>query len=215
MKKMKYTFVLSLVLLLSACSFGEKTEKKLSDILAEIYTAESDYRDVQPELVEAEKKEQANFQSMMELTKDQQDELTTHVDETVKLLEERVVLVEKEAASIKSASEKMKQMDTLISETKDKTEQENLEKIKEALKNRYEAYEVLTEQYKTLTNTQNELYHLLVEEDGDVNTVQEKVVEVNEQSETVKKAVEKFNDLTLQLNQVKDEVFNSLQADNK
>ena len=113
MKKWKYVIPLCFVLLLSACSFGEATEEKLSNILTEIYNLEADYRDVQTQLAETEQKEQANFQSMMELTKDQKEELTTQVEETSQLLEERLVLVEKEAASIKSASEKLTEIEGL------------------------------------------------------------------------------------------------------
>ncbi|MEI4771798.1 YkyA family protein [Psychrobacillus sp. FJAT-51614] len=215
MKKIKYFVVLCSILFLSACSFGQQTEDKLSNILNEIYESESDYRDVQSELVAIEKKEQANFQSMMELTKDQREELTKQVDETAKLLEERLVLVEKEAASIKKASEKMKQLDTLISETKDESEKASLEKIKEALNHRYEAYDSLTEEYNSLASLQDELYNLLINEEAEVNMIQGKVSEVNKQNEVVKKAVEKFNELTTQLNQVKEEIFTSLQEENK
>ncbi|TQR20146.1 hypothetical protein FG384_08255 [Psychrobacillus vulpis] len=213
MKKMGYFVILSFVILLSACSFGESTDEKLSNILTEIYDSESDYRDVQSELVEMEKKEQSNFQSMMELTKDQKEELTKQVDATAKLLEERLGLVEKEAASIKLASEKLKNLETLISETEDEKDRTNLQKIEEALKNRYAAYDNLTEQYNALANLQEELYNLLITDDAQVSTIQEKVKDVNEQNKVVQKAVEQFNVLTEQLNQVKEEVFTLLQKE--
>ncbi|ALC86203.1 MULTISPECIES: YkyA family protein [Bacillaceae] len=215
MKKMKYLVILCSILFLSACSFGQQTEEKLSNILTELYESESDYRAVQSELIAIEKKEQANFQSMMELTKDQKEELTKQVGETSKLLEERLVLVEKEAASITKASEKLKQLQTLISETKDESEKANLEKMEEALKNRYAAYDALTEEYNSLASLQEELYNLLITEEAEVKTIQNKVAEVNEQNEVVKKAVEKFNELTTQLNKVKEDIFTSLQEEKK
>lgn len=215
MKRMKYIVTAGLVLLLSACSFGENTEEKLSNILTEIYNSESDYRDVQIELSETEKKEQANFQSMMELTKDQKEELTKLVDETASLLEKRLELVKKESASIKKASEKMVDIDTLISNTKDDSEKDNLKKMEEALKNRYAAYDDLTEQYNNLANLQDELYNMLIEEDAEVKTIQDKVAKVNEQNEVVQKAVDKFNELTTQLNHVKEKVFDSLEKEEK
>lgn len=215
MKKMKYLVILCSILFLSACSFGQQTEEKLSNILTELYDSESDYRAVQSELIAIEKKEQANFQSMMELTKDQKEELTKQVGETSKLLEERLVLVEKEAASITKASEKLKQLQTLISETKDESEKANLEKMEEALKNRYAAYDALTEEYNSLASLQEELYNLLITEEAEIKTIQNKVAEVNEQNEVVKKAVEKFNELTTQLNNVKEDIFTSLQEEKK
>ncbi|WP_391208286.1 YkyA family protein [Psychrobacillus sp. L4] len=215
MKKMKYIVTVSLVILLSACSFGETTQEKLSNILTEIYQSESDYRDVQSELNDTEKKEQENFQSMMELTKDQKEELTKQVDEAAKLLDKRLELVKKEAASIKQASEKMVGIETLISNTKDESEKDNLKKMEEAFKNRYTAYDALTEQYNTLANLQDELYNMLIADDAEVKTIQDKVKQVNEQNELVQKAVDKFNELTTQLNQVKEAVFASLQKGDK
>lgn len=130
MKISKYILIFSSILLLAGCNFGESTEQKLSNILTEIYDLEADYRDVQEELAETESKEQANFQQMMELTKDQKEELTTMVEDTATLLENRLALVEKEAASLNSTSDGIKQISTLITDTKDATEKESLKKWK-------------------------------------------------------------------------------------
>lgn len=215
MKIIKYFVPVCMVLLLSACTLGEKTEEKLSNILSETYELESDYRDVQKLLAETELKEQANFQSMMELTKDQKEELTVQVEETAKLLEERLVLVEKEKAAIHQASDKLADFKVLISETKEESEKASIEQVEEALKNRYDAYDNLTVQYTTLADLQENLYNMLIEEDVEISSVQEQVMEVNKQNEVVQQAVQNFNDLTAKLNQVKEEVFTSLQTENK
>ena len=212
---MKYLVLLTTLLLLSACSLGETTGEKLSNILTEIYELESDYREVQPKLSEMELEEQANFQSMMELTKDQTDKLTTQVESTAKLLEERLVLVEKEKASILKASDKVSGIEALIKETKEETEKENLKLVEEAFKNRYDSYNNLTKQYTSLANLQDELYKMLIAESAEVSSIQEQVVEVNKQNEVVQKEVQTFNDLTEQLNEVKEEVFTSLQTKEK
>lgn len=214
MKKMKYILTLCVILLLSACSLGESTEQKLSNILTEIYDLESDYRDVQTQLTEIEQKEQANFQSMMELTKDQKEELTTKVEETSTLLNERLNLLEKESASINKASDKLTAIDTLISESEE-SEKKAIQKIDEALKNRYDSYGDLTEQYNSLASLQESLYNMLIEEEADVATIQQQVVEVNKQNEVVQQAVEKFNELTAQLNQVTEDVLTTLQTKEK
>lgn len=211
MKKWKYVVPLCFVLLLSACSFGETTEEKLSNILTEIYNLEAGYRDVQTQLAETEQKEQANFQSMMELTKDQKEELTAQVEKTAQLLKERLVLVEKEASSIKSASDKQTDIDKLLSETKEESEKASIQKVENALKDRYDAYEELTEHYNALANLQKSLYDMLIEESADVTTIQKQVEEVNKQNEVVQQSVAKFNELTSELNTVKDEVFTALQ----
>lgn len=215
MKIRKYILIFSSILLLAGCNFGESTEQKLSNILSEIYDQEADYRDVQEELAETESKEQANFQQMMELTKDQKEELATMVEDTATLLDTRLALVEKEAASLNSTSDGIKQISTLISETKEPSKKENLKQIETALKERITAYEDVTINYNELATMQQDLYNMLVDDSADVTAIQEQVQEVNKHNELVKQSVQKFNDATERVNEVKEEVLTSLQKDEK
>lgn len=215
MKISKYILIFSSILLLAGCNFGESTEQKLSNILTEIYDLEADYRDVQEELAETESKEQANFQQMMELTKDQKEELTTMVEDTATLLETRLALVEKEAASLNSTSDGIKQISTLITDTKDATEKESLKKMETSLKERITTYEEVTNNYNELATMQQDLYNMLIDESADVTAIQEQVQEVNMHNELVQQSVQKFNDATNRVNEVKEEVLTSLQKDEK
>lgn len=215
MKKSKYILIFSSILLLAGCNFREPTEEKLSNILTEIYELESDYRDVQKELAETESKEQANFQQMMELTKDQKTELTTMVEDTATLLEARLALVEKEAASLNATSDEIQQISTLISDTKEATEKESLKQMETALSERIQAYGEVTTTYKELAVMQQDLYNMLVDESADVTAIQEQVQEVNAVNELVQQSIQKFNDATVRVNDVREEVLTSLQNDEK
>ena len=200
-----------MLLLLTACSFGESTEEKLSNVLTEIYETEKGYREVQPLLAETELKELTNFQSMMELTQDQQDELSAQVEATATLLEERLALVKKEKESIAKANEKLADLEAVISDAKEDSEKESIRLVEEALKNRYAAHDKLVEQYNSLASLQESLYNMLVDEEANVTSIQEKVAEVNKQNEVVQHSVKEFNDLTTHLNEVKDQAFSTLQ----
>lgn len=211
MKKIKFIIPLSMLLLLTACSFGESTEEKLSNVLTEIYETEKGYREVQPLLAETELKELTNFQSMMELTQDQQDELSAQVEATATLLEERLALVKKEKESIAKANEKLVDLEAVISDAKEESDKESIRLVEEALKNRYAAHDKLVEQYNSLASLQESLYNMLVDEEANVTSIQEKVAEVNKQNEVVQQSVKEFNDLTTRLNEVKDQAFSTLQ----
>ena len=215
MKISKYIIMISSILLLTGCNFGESTEEKLSNVLTEIYDLEADYRDVQKELAETEAKEQANFQQMMELTKDQKEELTKMVQDTETLLDARLALVEKEAASLKATSTGIEKLTTLISETKEASDKESLKKMEATLKERVVAYEDVTNNYNELATLQQDLYNMLVDDAADINLVQEQVQEVNKRNELVKQSVQKFNEATQRVNEVKEEVLASLQKDEK
>ncbi|MFJ7825106.1 YkyA family protein [Psychrobacillus sp. NPDC096623] len=213
MKLRKYIIMFSSILLLTGCNFGESTEEKLSNILTEIYDLEADYRDVQKELAETETKEQANFQQMMELTKDQKEELTTMVEDTATLLDARLALVEKEAASLKATSDGISKLTTLISETKEASDKESLKQMETTLKERIAAYEELTNNYNELATKQQDLYNMLVDDTAEVTSIQEQVQVVNKHNELVQESVQKFNEATKRVNEVKDEVLTSLQKD--
>lgn len=211
MKIIKFIIPLSMLLLLTACSFGESTEEKLSNVLTEIYETEKGYREVQPLLAETELKELTNFQSMMELSQDQQDELSAQVEATATLLEERLALVKKEKESIAKANEKLVDLEAVISDAKEESDKESIRLVEEALKNRYAAHDKLVEQYNSLASLQESLYNMLVDEEANVTSIQEKVAEVNKQNEVVQQSVKEFNDLTTHLNEVKDQAFSTLQ----
>lgn len=213
MKKLIFVVPFMSLLLLSACSFGESTQEKLSDVLTEIYEAEEGYREVQTSLKETELKEQGNFQSMMELTQDQKEELSAQVDATANLLEERMTLVEKEKDSISKAKEKLTDLESVISDAKEESEKESIRSVEDAFKNRYDSYDKLVEQYNSLASLQDALYNMLLDEEADVSKIQEQVAEVNKQNEAVQQAVQEFNDLTTQLNEVKDQAFSTLQKE--
>ncbi|SDM49348.1 Putative cell-wall binding lipoprotein [Psychrobacillus sp. OK028] len=215
MKLSKYIIMFSSILLLTGCNFGESTEEKLSNILTEIYDLEADYRDVQKELAETETKEQANFQQMMELTKDQKEELTSMVEDTATLLDARLALVEKEAASLNATSDGISKLTTLISETKEASDKESLKQMETTLKERIAAYEELTYNYNELATKQQDLYNMLVDDSADVTSIQEQVQVVNKHNELVKESVQKFNEATKRVNEVKDDVLTSLQKDEK
>ncbi len=212
MKFTKYVVPFCMLLLLSACS-GDSTEQKLSNILSDIYDSEADYREVQAELAEIEIKEQANFQSMMELTKDQKEELTAQVEDTAKFLEERLALIEKERSSISEASAKLKDLEDVISEAKSEPEKQSVKKVQEALAKRYETYETLIVEYNNLAGLQEELYNMLINEDANVGIIQDQVAQVNKQNELVQQTVDQFNELTNTLNEVKQEAFAELQSE--
>lgn len=213
MKKLIFVVSFMSLLLLSACSFGESTQEKLSNVLTDIYEAEEGYREVQASLKETELKEQENFKSMMELTQDQKDELSAQVEATASLLEERLTLVEKEKDSIVKAKEKVADLESIISDAKEESEKESIRSVEDAFNNRYDAYNKLVEQYNSLASLQDALYTMLIDEEADVSKIQEQVAQVNEQNEAVQQAVQEFNDLTTHLNEVKDQAFSTLQKE--
>ena len=205
--------MLSGILLLSGCSFGSTTDEELVKVLTEMNDAEEASSGAQEELNKLEQSEQALFNKMMDLTQEEQEELKTKVTEIEELLKQRLTYIEEEEASVKKAKESVKSLDNIVGKVED-AEKGEVEELRDTVNDRYELHSVFIEAYKKLTDSQQLLYTMLLEEDADLATLEEQVDEVNKNNEIVKSSIEDFNEATAKLNQLKDDTFSLLKKSN-
>lgn len=201
--------MLSGILLLSGCSFGSTTDEELAKVLTEMNDAEEASNEAQAELNQLEQSEQDLFNKMMDLTQEEQEELKTKVTEIEELLKERLTYINEEEASVKKAKESVKALDSIVGKVED-AEKGEVEELRDTVNDRYELHSVFVEAYKKLTDSQQLLYKMLLEEDADLAKLEEQVDEVNNHNETVKSAIQDFNEATAKLNQLKDDTFSLL-----
>ncbi len=210
MKKMIMNTVLSTTLLLSACSLGTSTQEQLSDSLTKLYEEEQGYREAQEKMGELEKKEQITFNSTMELTQEQKDEVTLKVKELKDSLSERLSLLNQEVESIHNAQASLISLDELIEDTKEEKIKTSLNNLSNALENRYAAHQVVSDEYRKITVLQEDLYNMLADEKTEQNELEEQVQRVNEQNEIVQSAIDAFNEATKNVNKTKAIVYDNL-----
>ncbi|MBO0601079.1 YkyA family protein [Sporosarcina sp. E16_3] len=203
-------FILAITLMLSGCNSDSSIEKKLSATITKMNNAEQVYQDAQGELAELEKSEQELFNQAMELTQQQLGELEIKVAELEALLGQRLTHIEGEEKSISKASKSVDELDAIIEQV-DGNVGKGLEELKRAVTNRYELHSAFVVEYKKLTSLQKELYEMLIAKEGELKGLKDKVGEVNEQNELVQLAVNSFNDATVKVNVLKEDVFSSLQ----
>ncbi len=213
-KKMAIATVLTGTLFLAACS-GASTEEQLNEILEATFEEEADYREVQSELQSREQNEQEIFESIMALTKEQQEEVEEKSQEAIASADERLDLLATERESMQGAAEEFTEIGQLIEETEDETLQADLEALKEQMDERFAKHAEFTDAYEALVERQKELYAMVAEEDMDLATLQEKTDEVNEQNELVQQAVTAFNEQTEQFNELKNETMEKMNAENE
>lgn len=200
-------------ILLSGCSFGSSTDEELVKVLTEMNDAEEASSGAQEELNKLEQSEQALFNKMMDLTQEEQEELKTKVTEIEELLKQRLTFIEEEEASVKKAKESVKSLDNIVGKVED-AEKGEVEELRDTVNDRYDLHSVFIEAYKKLTDSQQLLYTMLLEEDADLATLEEQVDEVNKNNEIVKSSIEDFNEATVKLNQLKDDTFSLLKKSN-
>lgn len=200
MKKLAATFLMG-TLILTGCSADAGEE--LDGVLQDTHAAEQDYRDVQSQMEELEQQEQGIFESIMALTQDEREQVGTQVEEAVALVDERLELMQTEKDSVESAEEAFAEIDTVIEEA-DEEFKSDLTALKEKMNERFSAHHDFTAQYETLAGLQKELYQLLPDEETDIETLQQKTVEVNEQNTVTEEAVTVFNTHTEEFNEMKN-----------
>lgn len=202
--------IVASVLLLSACS-GPAAGEQLDAVLNDTFDAEKEYRETQKEMEELEKNEQQLFESIMALTQEQQDEVEKQAGEALASAEERLELLKIEKESMDKAEENFKEIDAVITEAEDAQIKEGLKALKEKMQERFEAHSQFTEAYETLNGLQQELYTMLMEEEAELPTLQEKAMDINEQNTTVQEAVTVFNANTEQFNEMKNQMIDNIE----
>lgn len=209
MKRYILTAGISSVLFLSACS-GPSTEEQLDAVLKDTFDAESDYRDTQSQMEELESTEQGKFESIMALTQEQQEDVRTNAEEAIASVEERLELLETEKASMDSAEEAFQEIDTVIEETEEEDVKSDLTALKTKMNERFEAHAQFAAVYEELAAEQKELYEMLLNEETELQTLQEKTVAVNEKNQEVQTAVTAFNEQTEQFNEMKNNLIEKM-----
>lgn len=209
MKRTILVTLFSSALLLSACS-GPTPGEQLDTVLNDTFEAEKDYRNTQGEMEKLEKSEQELFESIMGLTQEEQEEVKAQAEEASASADERLALLEQEKKSMGSAENAFKDIDTVIEEAKEEQVKTNLTALKAKMQERFDAHDDFTSAYENLTNLQKELYGMLQDEETDLQSLQAKTVEVNEQNVKVQEAVTVFNEKTEQFNELKDQTIEDL-----
>lgn len=212
----KYLLIITVfgALLLAGCSFNASTKDKVSKVLGEMYDAEGTYRDSQKELKVLEEEEQKLFTKTMELTQEEKDQLEENIAQLQEIVEERTEKIEQEKEAMEKAKEMVSDFDK-IEEKLETAEQKEIEKLKEAVRERYETHTSIVDEYEALTAMQKELYNMLVEEETNITTLNEQVGKINEQNEKVITAIKEFNEQTENVNEIRDEVYSKLKENNE
>lgn len=203
MKKTGIALSFSALFLLTACS-GSGIRGDLDQVLNDTFDAEEEYRAVQDDLEKREKTEQQLFEEIMALTQEEQDQVAKQAQAALDSADERLEFLKAEKESMQSAEENFTDIDEVIKAAEEEAVKTDLEALKAKMQERFTAHSEFTEAYEKLIERQKELYEMLKTKETKLQLLQEKAAEVNEQNEQVQLAVTAFNELTKQVNELKD-----------
>ncbi|MCU9600410.1 YkyA family protein [Pallidibacillus thermolactis] len=204
--KKKRVFIIGLlsimtILFLSGCSQPE--EEKIYETLEAVVQLEKGFEKQQEPLVQLEEEEKAIYEKILNLGLKEIEEIQKLSDDAIALSEQRQGLIDLERESIVKAEKEFEK----IKEKMNNIDEEGLKKLASELyvvmKDRYESHAKLYEQYSLGIKQDQELYHMLKDENVSLEELKDKVDKINKVYEEVYSLNERFNDLTQQYNDLK------------
>lgn len=206
----KIILIIAMVAVLSACSEDQTVEQQLTDTLADVNEKEKQGISYVKKLNQQELKEQKRFTNTMELTQEQYPEVKKQVASLKKSARERTIIIEKEEKALSEAREAADKLSALI-DIVDKAEKETLEKLIQALEERFEKHEQLISDYKKLIDAQTQLYTQLEDREIRSSQLQKQVKEVNILTSGLQQKIDEFNKSTNEVNRLQTRAFGSLE----
>lgn len=206
----KMMLLLSVALMLVACSDELSEKQQLTDALAMINEKESQSLSVVKKLNQQEEKEQKMFSKTMELTQDQYPEVKKQVASLKKSARNRTEMIEKEEAAVSEARDETNEVADLMKTLKGK-EKKTVEKMLGILEERYIFHEKFIMDYKNLIDAQTQLYTQLEDREVRASQLQRKVKEINGLAITVQHSIDEFNESTAEVNRLGTRVLESLE----
>lgn len=204
----KFFYVVFILLLLIGCSKDVTKPQQLKELLIDINEKETQGSGVEKDLYQQEQKEQEMFLETMELTQQQYKEVKQQVAALEKSVHERTVLLEKEENNMKEAKIAV---DQLSQWTKQMGDIPQLESLVVVLYERSDKHESFVSEYKSLIDSQTQLYTLLEDRTIRESELQKHVSEVNELTESSKQLLSEFNEETEEVNRLATLAFESLE----
>jgi chromosome segregation ATPase len=203
-----------LILLLSACG-GGTPEEKIYNHLEEAVAKEADFEERQNQLIELEKQEQKIYGEIIEMGKDDMDEIKTASKKAIGIIEDRAEEMKAEQESIKSSQDEFEKTDKLIDKLEDEQAKKKGREMYDVMMERYQTYEQLHKAYTESLNLEEALYTILQkdEEKVDQEEVTKHIDKINKSYEKVLKENKKFNEKTTDYNKLKKEFYDAAGID--
>lgn len=206
----KIMLLLSIALLLVACSEETSEKQQLTDALAAINEKESQSLNVVKKLNQQEEKEQKIFTQTMELTQEQYPEVKKQVASLKKSAGNRMEMIEKEETALSEAKDETNEVDELMKVLKPK-DKKTVDKMLGTLEERFILHEKFIMDYKKLIDAQTQLYTQLEDREVRASQLQRKVKEINGLAVAIQQSIDEFNESTAEVNRLGARVLESLE----
>jgi hypothetical protein len=209
MLKFKNMFLLLVILLLAlaGCENDEEKVKGIHQHLEETVSLEKGFENVQQPILDAEKQEQQLYEEIIKLSLEDIDQISKLAIEAVTSAKNRKKLIEQEKESIELAYNEFQLINPLIEEVETEEIKKKSKDLQSKMKDRYESYQILHEEYTKGIDSDIYLYEMLQEKDISITELEDHIDKLNKQYELIMNAKDNFNKATEAYNNSKKEFY--------
>lgn len=197
--------------MLTGC--GMAVEEEIFNHLEKAVSLEGVFEEQQQPLVELEMKEQELYEKIIKLGMSEFNEIKVLSQEALAIIDEREARIEKEKDSIHASRQEFLLIESKVRKLKEESVKQKAEELLNAMKRRYDTYDLLYSYYKEAIALDRTLYEMFQREDLTLQQLEEQIRKINEMYDNVVKTNEQFNKLTDTYNVKKKEFYEAAGLD--
>lgn len=191
-----------LVIILTGC-LGPSPEESVYNVLEKVAKQEQLFEDQQQPLVDLEKKEGKLYDEIISLGMKEHDQIVAKSKEAITIVEQREQLIAKEHESMEASKKEFKNLEKEIEAIKESDAKKLAQDINKVMKERYDSYDRIYENYEKAVTYDKELYTMLQNKDLKIEDLEAQIAKNNDLYKKVLSENNEFNNLTKQYNELK------------
>lgn len=208
MRILKIAVLLTLLIIgLIACSEKEMVINEVHHHLNEAVTIEVDFESYQNELNELEKKDTELYNLIVTLSDNDLEEQQRLINDAKEVLSKKKEILKMISEMIQESKKEFEQIEPLMDKLEESEHIEQVQKMYDAMMERYGAYNNLYDSYIVSIELTNELYDLILKKDAESSAIFTVIKNVNESYDVIQEMNELFNKYTITYNALKSEFY--------
>jgi|SRR5690625_81924 len=201
------SLLMLLIVGLIACGEKEKAIDEVHHHLNEAVNIEADFEGYQNELNELEKKDTELYNQIVALSDNDHEEQEKFINDAKEVLNEKKEILKMINEMLHKSKEEFEQIEPLTDELEEEKHREQVQKMYDAMMERYGAYNELYDSYMVSIELTSELYEQLLKKDTESSAIFTVIKNVNESYDSIKEMNELFNKHTVTYNALKSEFY--------
>ncbi|MDQ0155847.1 YkyA family protein [Robertmurraya andreesenii] len=209
MVKRTILFLLLIIgsIVLAGCFNKSSTVDKIHELLESVVESEQTFEKQQDPLVDLEKQEKEIYGKIITLGMKEYDQIVSLSNEALGIVDKRKEHMQKEEDSIESSKKEFEKLKPLIEELKDAKLKKKATELQDTMLKRYEAHDVLYENYTKGLEYDKELYQMFQKKDLSIDQLEEQIKKINDTYKVVLDSNKSFNEFTQKYNDIKFDFY--------